>query len=143
HIRRSHEEAGAASVDPPNAAPAVPGPQGSGPAVSGPESGARQPAMPDQPATPEPTPAGRSSAAKIVGRGLAIRVTGLALYVVLPSLTRVVAEWPQLSKLSPVWLIGSLLAESASFACGYALHVWSCEPRSGSRSWPPGWPATR
>src|SRR5262245_46833524 len=99
----------------------MPGPQGSGPAVSGPESGARQPAMPDQPATPEPTPAGRSSAAKIVGRVLAIGITGLALYVVLPSLTRVIAEWPQLSKLSPVWLIGSLLAEAASFTCAYAL----------------------
>src|SRR5262249_26353305 len=121
HVRRSHEEAGAASVDPPNAEPAVPGPQGSGPAVSGPESGVRQPGIPDQPATPEPAPAGRSSAAKIVGRVVAIGITGLALYVVLPSLTRVIAEWPQLSKLSPVWLIGSLLAEAASFTCAYAL----------------------
>jgi len=89
--------------------------------VSGPESGARQPGMHDQPATLEPAPAGRSSAAKIVGRVLAIGITGLALYVVLPSLTRVIAEWPQLSKLSPVWLIGSLLAESASFTCTYSL----------------------
>jgi uncharacterized protein (TIRG00374 family) len=52
---------------------------------------------------------------------VAVGITGLALYVVLPSLTRVIAAWPQLSKLSPIWLIGSLLAETASFACAYAL----------------------
>jgi uncharacterized protein (TIRG00374 family) len=52
---------------------------------------------------------------------VAIGLTGLAVYVVLPSLTRVLAAWPQLSRLSPVWLIGSFLAESASFACTFAL----------------------
>ncbi len=41
--------------------------------------------------------------------------------MVLPSLTRVVAAWPQLSSSSPVWLIGSFLAESASFTCTFAL----------------------
>jgi uncharacterized protein (TIRG00374 family) len=56
-----------------------------------------------------------------VGRVVAIGITGLALYVVLPSLTRVIAAWPQLSRLSPVWLVGSFLAESASFACAFAL----------------------
>jgi uncharacterized protein (TIRG00374 family) len=50
-----------------------------------------------------------------------IGLTGLAVYVVLPSLTRVLAAWPQLSHLSPVWLIGSFLAESASFACSFAV----------------------
>ena len=52
---------------------------------------------------------------------MAIGLTGLAVYVVLPSLTRVIAAWPQLSSSSPVWLIGSFLAESASFACAFAL----------------------
>ncbi len=52
---------------------------------------------------------------------MAIGLTGVALYVVLPSLTRVVTAWPQLSSSSPVWLIGSFLAESASFACNFAL----------------------
>jgi uncharacterized protein (TIRG00374 family) len=41
--------------------------------------------------------------------------------VVLPSLTRVVAAWPELSSLAPIWLIGSFLAESVSFACAFAL----------------------
>jgi uncharacterized membrane protein YbhN (UPF0104 family) len=50
-----------------------------------------------------------------------IGLTGLAVYVVLPSLTRVFAAWPQLSHLSPGWLIGSFLAESASFACTFGV----------------------
>jgi uncharacterized membrane protein YbhN (UPF0104 family) len=45
----------------------------------------------------------------------------VAIYVVLPSLTRTVATWPQLAHLRPVWLVGSLLAESISFACSFAL----------------------
>jgi hypothetical protein len=45
----------------------------------------------------------------------------MAVYVVLPSLTRVIAAWPELSSLNPAWLIGSVLAESASFACGFAM----------------------
>lgn len=89
--------------------------------MSGPPASAEQPKRSDQPATPEPTPADSGRARKIVGRVVAIVITGLALYVVLPSLTRVIAAWPQLAKLSPIWLIGSLLAETASFACGYAL----------------------
>ena len=89
--------------------------------MSGPPAGAGQPGTPDQPAAPEPMPADRGTATKIVVRVVAIGITGLALYVVLPSLTRVIAEWPQLSKLSPIWLIGALLAETASFACAYAL----------------------
>ena len=52
---------------------------------------------------------------------VAIGLTGLAVYVVLPSLTRVVAAWPALSSSSPVWLIGSFVAESASFACAFEL----------------------
>ena len=60
-------------------------------------------------------------ARRIAGRAVAIGVTGLAVYVVLPSLTRTFAAWPRLLHLRPVWLAGSLVAESASFACAYAL----------------------
>jgi uncharacterized membrane protein YbhN (UPF0104 family) len=52
---------------------------------------------------------------------VAIGLTGVGLYVVLPSLTRVFAAWPQLSTLSPIWLVASVLAESVSFACAFAL----------------------
>jgi uncharacterized protein (TIRG00374 family) len=50
-----------------------------------------------------------------------IALTGVALYVVLPSVTRVVGAWPELSHLSPLWLMVALLAEVASFACAFAL----------------------
>jgi uncharacterized membrane protein YbhN (UPF0104 family) len=66
-------------------------------------------------------PADHGPARKVVGRLVAIALMGLALYVVLPSLTRVIAAWPQLESLSPLWLIGTFLAESASLACAYAL----------------------
>ena len=77
--------------------------------------------MSDQPQASRQTPPGRGGRARVVRRVVAIGITGLAVYVVLPSLTRVVAAWPQLSHSSPLWLIGSLLLESASFACAFAL----------------------
>jgi uncharacterized protein (TIRG00374 family) len=60
-------------------------------------------------------------ARRIAGRAVAIGVMGLAVYVVLPSLTRTIAAWPRLLHLKPAWLAGALVAESASFACAYAL----------------------
>ncbi len=64
---------------------------------------------------------GRHSARSVVGRVLVVAITGVALYVVLPSLTRVVAAWPQLTSLSPVWLVAAFLCEVASFGCTFAL----------------------
>jgi uncharacterized protein (TIRG00374 family) len=61
------------------------------------------------------------STRKIVVRAVFVVVSGLALYVVLPSLTRVIAAWPQLSSLSLLWLVAALLCEVASFACNFAL----------------------
>jgi uncharacterized membrane protein YbhN (UPF0104 family) len=71
--------------------------------------------------TSEQTPADRSTFRRIVERVVAVGLTGLALYVVLPSLTRTIAAWPELSSSSPLWLIGSLLAEAVSFTCTFAL----------------------
>ena len=69
---------------------------------------------------PAPVDNGRRRLSVIL-RLLALAATGLALYVVLPSLTRVLAAWPQLSRLSPIWFIAALVAEAASFACTFAL----------------------
>jgi uncharacterized membrane protein YbhN (UPF0104 family) len=82
-----------------------------------------QPHPPDdsQPVNPVQTGADRGAARRIAGRVAAIGLTGLAIYVVLPSLTRVISAWPELSSSSPVWLIGSFLAESVSFTCAFAL----------------------
>ena len=60
------------------------------------------------------------TAKKLVVRAVAVGAAGLALYVVLPSLTKVVASWPRLSSLQPVWMLGVLVAESVSFACAFA-----------------------
>ncbi|HXW33284.1 MAG TPA: flippase-like domain-containing protein [Acidimicrobiales bacterium] len=55
-------------------------------------------------------------------RGIAaLVVTGLALYVVLPSITRIVGAWPRLVTLSPAWLLAALAAEVASFWCTFGL----------------------
>ncbi len=61
------------------------------------------------------------TAKRLIGRALVVGVAGVALYVVLPSLAKVLGAWPRLSSLSPIWMIGALLAESASFGCAFAL----------------------
>jgi uncharacterized protein (TIRG00374 family) len=99
----------------------VAGRNGSEPAVSGPPAGAEQPGTSNQPGASTPPPDHRREARSIVRRAVAIGLTGLAVYVILPSLTRVAAAWPQLASLDPVWLVGSFVAEAASFACTFAL----------------------
>src|ERR1035438_6745498 len=56
-----------------------------------------------------------------VGRVIAFVITGVALYVVLPGLVRVVSAWPRLATLAPAWLLVMLVAEIASFACSLSL----------------------
>lgn len=57
----------------------------------------------------------------IVRRVIALGVTGLGFYIVLPALTRVVSSWPRLSTLAPLWLLTVLVAEVASFMCSMTL----------------------
>ena len=57
----------------------------------------------------------------VIGRVVALAVTGVALYIVLPSLTAVFGAWPQLAKLSAVWLVAALLMEVASFVCNFGI----------------------
>jgi uncharacterized protein (TIRG00374 family) len=76
--------------------------------------------------TPGPAPTGRTEAAhhgarRVIGRIIALVVTGVALYVVLPSLTAVFGAWPRLAKLSAVWLVAALMAEAASFVCNFGI----------------------
>ena len=75
---------------------------------------------------PGPAATGRTEAAhhgakRVIGRVVALVVTGVALYVVLPSLTAVFGAWPRLAKLSGVWLVAALLAEAASFVCNFGI----------------------
>ena len=57
----------------------------------------------------------------MVRRIAAIAITGLAVYVVYPSVTRVAGAWPRLATLNPIWLLAATIAEAASFACTFAL----------------------
>ena len=57
----------------------------------------------------------------LVKRALVVAVAGVAIYLVLPKLTEVLASWPRLSALSPIWLAAAVVAELASFTCNFAL----------------------
>jgi uncharacterized protein (TIRG00374 family) len=69
--------------------------------------------------SPEHTPAPSRKA--IVKRGIAITLGGLVLYLVFPRVTQVLASWPRLSTLNPVWFLAAVAAEAASFGCTFAL----------------------
>jgi uncharacterized protein (TIRG00374 family) len=57
----------------------------------------------------------------ILRRALPVAVAGVAIYLVLPALIRVLGEWPRLSSLNPVWFTVALVAEIAAFTCNFAL----------------------
>lgn len=72
--------------------------------------------------TPPPSgPDVHRSASSPLTRVVALVITGVALYVVFPSLSRVIGAWPQLSTLSPDWLAGAVAAEVAAFTCNFGL----------------------
>jgi uncharacterized protein (TIRG00374 family) len=48
-------------------------------------------------------------------------VAGIAIYLVFPAITEVLASWPRLSTLNPWWLIAAIAAEIAHFVCTFAL----------------------
>jgi uncharacterized protein (TIRG00374 family) len=73
------------------------------------------------PASTRHTEESHHDAKRVIGRIVALVVTGVALYVVLPSLTAVFGAWPRLAKLSVVWLVAALLAEAASFVCTFGI----------------------
>jgi len=83
-----------------------------------------------------PTPRERSttppSKRRIIGRVLAILVTGVSFYYVGPQVLDVFAEFPKLSSVGPLWLVAILACEAASFVMVWlmlrlALHTrrWS------------------
>ena len=57
----------------------------------------------------------------VVKRALVVAVGGLAIYLVLPSITEVIVSWPRLSSLVPLWFAIAVAAESGHFLCTFAL----------------------
>ena len=67
---------------------------------------------------PEPTlPRGR----KLVGRALMLVVTGVALYIVAPSLIATFGSLPQLETVFPAWFVPIFVLEAAAFVCIWQL----------------------
>jgi uncharacterized protein (TIRG00374 family) len=56
-----------------------------------------------------------------VKRVVAVVLSGVALYLVFPKIIQVLAAWPRLSTLNPIWFVGAVGAEVASFGCTFAL----------------------
>ena len=57
----------------------------------------------------------------VVKRVVVVLVAGVAIYLVLPSITEVFAAWPRLSTLDPVWFAAAVVAEVAHFTCTFGL----------------------
>jgi len=86
--------------------------------------------MSDQPATArKPSLAARIEDEKshpLAWKTVAIRaamviVAGVAIYLVFPAITEVLASWPRLSTLNPWWFIAAVGAQVAHFTCTFAL----------------------
>jgi uncharacterized protein (TIRG00374 family) len=57
----------------------------------------------------------------VAKRAVVVGLAGLAIYLVFPAITEVLASWPRLSTLDPPWLALAIAAELAHFWCTIAL----------------------
>ena len=80
------------------------------------------------PGTPDTSDSGRArrrqtepTRKSFVRHVVSLVVTGVSVYVLLPSLIAVFGSWPKLATLSGVWLFVALLAEGGSFVCSFAI----------------------
>jgi uncharacterized protein (TIRG00374 family) len=82
-----------------------------------------EPVAPSPPSTPGPasSQADRSLRRRIVVRTVFLILTLIALYVLWPSLLKVLSAWPELLRIEPGWFVVMFGAEIASFACAWAL----------------------
>ena len=84
-------------------------------------------------AGPEPQQDGFFNWRTLAKRAAAVSVAGVAIYIVLPSVTRVLSSWPRLSRLNLVWFAVAMIAEAAHFVCTFALQRLALR----SKSWFP------
>lgn len=57
----------------------------------------------------------------VVKKALPVVVAGIAIYLVLPSITEVLASWPRLSTLRPVWFALAVAFEAGHFFCTFGI----------------------
>jgi uncharacterized protein (TIRG00374 family) len=93
----------------------------------------------DQPATPgKPSLAAKIESESshplawktVATRAAMVLVAGVALYLVFPAITEVLASWPRLSTLNPWWFAVAVGAETAHFACTFALQRLALRTRA-------------
>ena len=58
---------------------------------------------------------------KVVKNAVVVAIAGVALYLVFPSITEVLASWPKLSTLDPWWFAAAVVFEIGHFACTFGL----------------------
>lgn len=58
---------------------------------------------------------------KVVKNAVVVAIAGIAIYLVFPSITEVLASWPRLSTLKPIWFALAIGFEIGHFTCTFAL----------------------
>ena len=58
---------------------------------------------------------------KVVKNAVVVGIAGIAIYLVFPSITEVLASWPRLSSLKPAWFALAVVFEIGHFTCTFAL----------------------
>jgi uncharacterized protein (TIRG00374 family) len=66
----------------------------------------------------------------VVKRAAMAVVAGIAIYLVFPAITEVLASWPRLSTLHPWWLFAAIGAEILHFACTFAVQRLALRTRA-------------
>ena len=66
----------------------------------------------------------------VVKRAVAVAIAGIAIYLVFPAITEVLASWPRLSTLDPKWFALAIGAEVAHFGCTIALQRLALRTRA-------------
>jgi uncharacterized protein (TIRG00374 family) len=67
---------------------------------------------------------------EVVKRAAVVVIAGIAIYLVFPAITEVLASWPRLSTLDPRWFALAIGAEAAHFACTFALQRLALRTRA-------------
>jgi uncharacterized protein (TIRG00374 family) len=65
----------------------------------------------------------------LVKHAIIVAVSGAAIYLVLPRVTEVLASWPRLSRLNPIWFLAAVVAEVAHFGCDFSLQRMALRTR--------------
>ena len=66
----------------------------------------------------------------VAKRAVVVVVAGIAIYLVFPAITEVLASWPRLSTLHPWWFTAAVAAEIAHFICTFALQRLALRTRA-------------